>query len=152
MDGEYQYEVKGRWTRDRVGMATAEDFPAAIEFAAPPEFHGEGEKWTPEHFLVAAVVSCFVVTFRAIAEMTKLEFLDLEVDARGALRRDEHGWRFAQITLLPQATILREKDRELALKALKKAEHSCLVARALSVPVVMEACIKVAAMELASVT
>jgi len=97
-------------------------------------------------------VSCFVVTFRAIAEMTKLEFLDLEVDARGALRRDEHGWRFAQITLLPQATILREKDRELALKALKKAEHSCLVARALSVPVVMEACIKVAAMELASVT
>jgi len=152
MNPEYEYEVKGRWTRDRVGMATAEDFPNSIEFAAPPEFHGEDGKWTPEHFLVAAVVSCFVVTFRAIAEMSKLEFLDLQVDTKGTLRRDEHGWHFAQITLLPEVTILREKDQELALKALKKAEHSCLVARALSVPVCMETSIKVAAGELSSVT
>ncbi len=152
MDREYQYEVQARWMRDRVGIATAEDFPTSIEFAAPPEFHGENGKWTPEHFLVAGVVSCFVVTFRAIAELSKLEFLDLNVSAQGLLRRVQHGWHFAQITLLPVVTILRAEDRELALKALEKAEHSCLVARALSVPVVMEATITVAAAELASVT
>jgi organic hydroperoxide reductase OsmC/OhrA len=152
MNGEYQYEVKASWTRDRVGVATAEDFPGSIEFAAPPEFHGEDGKWTPEHFFIAAVVSCFVVTFRAVAEMSKLEFLDLQVNTTGTLRRDEHGWRFAQITLLPEVTILHEKDRGLALKGLKKAEHGCLVARAMSVPVVMETSIKVAAEELSSVT
>jgi len=152
MNGEYQYEVKASWTRNRAGIATAEDFPAAIEFAAPPEFHGEDGKWTPEHFLVAAVVSCFVVTFRAVAELSKLEFLDLQVDTIGALGRDQHGWRFTQMTLLPEVTILHEKDKELALKALKKAEHGCLVTKALSVPLVMETSIKVAASELSSIT
>lgn len=152
MNGEYQYEVKASWIRDRAGIATAEDYPAAIEFAAPPEFHGEDGKWTPEHFLVAAVVSCFVVTFRAIAEMSRLDFLDFQVNTTGTLRRDEHGWRFAQISLLPEVTILREKDKDLAVKGLKKAEHGCLVAKALSVPVVMETTIKVAAEELSSVT
>jgi peroxiredoxin-like protein len=152
MNGEYQYEVQAHWTRERAGIASAEDFPTAIEFSAPPEFHGEKEKWTPEHFLVAAVVSCFVVTFRAIAEISKLEFLDLEVNARGLLRRDQHGWHFAQIMLLPALTILREQDRELGQKGLKKAEGSCLIARSLTCPVVMEASITVAAAELASIT
>lgn len=143
MSNEHRYQVQGRWTRDRVGLAQAPGITESIEFAAPPEFKGEGGKWTPEHFLVAAVVSCFVVTFRAIAEMSKVEFLDLDVEAEGVLKQEQSGWRFAEITLSPTVTLAQEQDRELVLKGLRKAHNGCLIARGLAFPVTMEPTVRV---------
>lgn len=39
----------------------------------PPEFGGPERTWSPEHLFVAAVSSCLMTTFRAIAEMSELE-------------------------------------------------------------------------------
>jgi organic hydroperoxide reductase OsmC/OhrA len=143
MDSEYKYEVQAWWTRARAGIAGSPSISPMMDFAAPPEFKGEPGKWTPEHFLVAAVVSCFLVTFRAIAEMSKVELLELEVGAEGVLKPQPQGWRFSQVNLRPALTVGREQDRDLAMKALRKAEQSCLVARALNFPVTMEASVRV---------
>lgn len=143
MDTEYKYEVQAQWTWGRAGMASSPSVASIIDFAAPPEFNGEAGKWTPEHFLVAGVVSCFLVTFRAIAEISKVEVLELEVGAEGVLRPQQQGWRFCQIDLTAFVRIAGEQDRELVMKALKKAEQSCLVARALNFPVTMEPYIEV---------
>jgi organic hydroperoxide reductase OsmC/OhrA len=143
MDTEYKYEVQAQWTRERSGFVSSPSIESIIDFAAPPEFKGESGKWTPEHFLVAGVVSCFLITFRAIAEMSKVEVLELEVGAEGVLRPQQQGWRFCQIDLTAFLRIAREQDRELAMKALKKAEQSCLVAHALNFPITMEPYIEV---------
>jgi len=142
-DSEYKYEVQALWTRGRAGIAGSPSISPMIDFAAPPEFNGEPRKWTPEHFLVAAVVSCFLVTFRAIAEISKVELLELEVGAEGVLKPQQQGWRFSQINLRPAITVGREQDRDLAMKALKKAEQSCLVARALNFPLTVQASVRV---------
>ena len=70
MEDSYRFYVAAEWTDGRRGVTHAEADAPAIHFAAPPEFHGEAGVWTPEHFFLAALVSCYLVTFRAIAEMS----------------------------------------------------------------------------------
>jgi organic hydroperoxide reductase OsmC/OhrA len=83
MEMDYNYRVRGSWEVRRNGVVSAEGITEPkITFSAPVEFKGESGHWTPEHFLVAAVVSCFIVTFSAMAESSRLNFLSLGVSAR----------------------------------------------------------------------
>jgi len=72
------YCVKGIWNSQRKGVVSADKIEPKIAFSASPEFRGESGLWTPEHFLLAAVASCFVVTIYATAERSQMDFLDLE--------------------------------------------------------------------------
>ena len=37
-------------------------------------------RWTPEDLLLCAVASCYTTTFRAVAESSKFEYKDLQVE------------------------------------------------------------------------
>ena len=115
-----------------------ETIPRNINFAAPPEFGGEPGLWTPEHLLLASVVTCYATTLRAVAEASKLEFHGVEVPVEGKIEKLEGGFRFTQITLRPEVTIPREEDRERTGRVLEKAERVCLVSRSLNCAVVLE--------------
>ena len=77
-------------------------------FPRPPEFLGEPVRWTPEHFVVAAVASCFVSTFSGMAEKSRLDFASFSMDAKGVLGNEDGIWRFAEIKLRPVVAILNE--------------------------------------------
>ena len=81
---------------------------------------------------MGAVASCFISTFAAIAEMSKLEFVSLRLEAKGILEKGEGGYRFTEIFLYPELTIHAPADRERAQRLLEKAERDCLIARSLS--------------------
>lgn len=115
-----------------------------INFSAPPQFQGERGFWTPEHFLAAAVASCFVTTFRAISEISRFEPAGLEVSAEGILEKGEGGLQFTRVTLTPLLTVAREEDQERGMRLLEKAERSCLVSRSLKGQVTMEPHVQVA--------
>ena len=132
MDASHKYEVRVKCTRPRSGVVASDGVPRPISFSAPPEFLGEPGVWTPEHFFVAAVATCYVSTFSGMAEMSKFAFASLEVEAEATLEKDENGWRFTEVRLRPALKIAREQDRERADRLLAKAERSCLVARSIS--------------------
>jgi peroxiredoxin-like protein len=138
MSSGYDYKSTARWAADRRGLVNGEDIEQSIDFSAPPEFHGEPGLWTPEHFLVSAVATCFVTTFLAIAELSKLEPRSLEVAAEGTVEKAEGHFQFTRIIVRPVLAIDHESDRERAYRILEKAEHSCLVSRSLQSKVVME--------------
>jgi organic hydroperoxide reductase OsmC/OhrA len=98
---------------------------------------GEPGCWTPEHFLVAAVASCFVSTFSGIAEKFRFEFVSFHLDAEGGLGSQDGIWRFTEVKLRPVVTVLNEDDRYRAIHLLEKTEKSCLVARSLQLKVVL---------------
>jgi peroxiredoxin-like protein len=132
MEPSYRYSTTAHWSAHHTGIVEAEDIPRTINFSAPPEFRGEPGLWTPEHLLVAAVATCFISTFRAIAEASKLEIVSLEASVEGVLEKGEVGFRFTRFTVNPRLTIAREEDREKAGRLLTKAEHVCLVSRSLN--------------------
>jgi peroxiredoxin-like protein len=127
------------------GIVEAESIPRTINFAAPPEFGGEPGLWTPEHLLLSAVCTCFVSTFRAVADASKLEFHGMEVPGEGIIEKQEGGFRFTKVVLRPVLTIHREEDRERAGRLLEKAERVCLISRSLSCAIVLESKIVVEA-------
>ena len=145
MTPSYSFKVDAQWSGGRRGFVEGEPDVPRIHFAAPPQFQGENGFWTPEHFLLAAATSCFVTTFRAIAEISKFEFIGLEVSAEGIVEKGEGGFQFTRITLQPVLTVARESDQERGARLLEKAERSCLVSRSLKGQIVMQPQVHVAA-------
>jgi peroxiredoxin-like protein len=143
MEVQHEYRVKAFGAGARNGVVQAEGVLSSISFSAPPEFSGEPGRWTPEHFLVAAVAGCFVSTFSGIAEKSRLEFSTFKLDAEGLLRNAEGIWRFTEIRMRPVVTVLKEEDRDRAILLLEKAEKSCLVARSLQFKVTLVPEVKV---------
>jgi peroxiredoxin-like protein len=143
MEAHHEYRVHAFGAGGRNGVVSAEGVLSPISFSAPPEFLGEPGRWTPEHFLVAAVTSCFVSTFSGIAEKFRLEFATFNLDTEGVLGNEEGIWRFTEIKLRPVVTVLKEEDRDKAIRLLEKAERSCLIARSLQCKVVLFPAVKI---------
>lgn len=146
MSEVHTYRTAARWTGNRSGQVEAEGVREPLPFSAPPEFQGEPGRWSPETFFLAAANTCFLTTFVAIAEFSKLEFSAVEVSAEARLERvPGQGYRFTDLVVQPLVTLEREADREKAQRLLEKAEKSCIVARALATPLRVEATLRVEA-------
>ncbi len=133
------YSFSVRWQEGRSGLASAPGGLPEMEVASPPEFGGPGGRWTPEHLFVGAATSCWLTTFLAIAELSKLEFAAVEAAGEGFLERgDDRRFSISRIVLRPRVTVRREEDRDRAVRLIRKAEESCLVARSMRTAVVLE--------------
>jgi organic hydroperoxide reductase OsmC/OhrA len=103
-----------------------------IEVAPPPEFQGTRGVWTPEHLFVASVTCCYVTTFLAIAQLSKLEFASISCGATGKLEKVEgSGFEVTEITLRPNLVLRHARDAERAGRILEKAEVNCLISKSI---------------------
>jgi organic hydroperoxide reductase OsmC/OhrA len=103
-----------------------------LESAAPREFDGPGDRWSPESLLTAAVADCFVLSFRAVAAASKLAWIGLEARAQGTLERVEGRNRFTKFHTEATLRVPPGTDIERARKLLEKAEQICLVSNSLN--------------------
>lgn len=133
MEDLHRFRVVAWWASGRTGFAKSNSAPNAIHFSAPPALGGMDARWTPEDLLLCAVASCYTTTFRAVAEKSKFEYTDLQVEVDGAIKRAALGYEFGEITIRVGLTISQEGERARALTLLHKAQEICLVSRALSV-------------------
>ncbi len=139
METQYRYHASAQFHQsDRSFVELEHGAPRIVHFSAPPEFGGEPGSWTPEHFLLAAVASCYIATFKAVAKASKLEFQGIEVSADGLLEKETGGFRFTQISLKPTLILFDEDARELGVRLLEKSERVCLVSRSLSSKITLE--------------
>jgi peroxiredoxin-like protein len=139
MEDTHYYQVKVNWKKDRKGIASSASLHSPVEIATPPEFpKGVPGIWSPEHLLVAAANSCLMTTFLAIAENSKLEFLNFESNAIGKLEKVEGKYMISEITLSPVVSLKYEKDKEKAIKLLEKSEAACLISNSLKSRIILE--------------
>lgn len=116
----------------------------SLKTGAPLEFGGLGDCWSPETLLVAAVADCFVLSFRAIARASKLEWSSLGCEVVGVLDRVDRVTRFVEFSIKASLTVQADANRERADRILQKAEASCLITSSLNAPVHLETTIDVA--------
>jgi peroxiredoxin-like protein len=145
MANEHFYDVSVRWDAERKGIMTSEALPTKIEVATPPEFpKGMQGIWSPEHLFVAAINSCLMTTFLAIAENSNLKYKSFQSKAVGKLELVDGKYLMSEVTLLPNVVINAEADRERALKVLQKSEAACLISNSVKSKIVMQPQIEVA--------
>lgn len=104
---------------------------ASLVTAPPAEFGGPGDLWSPETLLVAAVADCFVLTFRAIARTSKLDWIAIDCQAEGVLDRIDGVTRFTRMEVRAALTVPPGTSESLAERLLEKAEQGCLVTNSL---------------------
>lgn len=136
-DFPHQYRVAARAERDSDVEVTAEGLPP-IATAPPRQFDGPGDRWSPEDLLVGAIADCLVLTFRAIARHSSLDWVHLECTVDGTLEKDRDGARFTTFKVRADLKIPADTDREKAERLLEKAESHCLVTASLSGDVTLE--------------
>ncbi len=144
METTYHYEVKVNWEADRKGPMSSPVLNTKIEVATPPEFpKGMPGIWSPEHLLVAAVNSCLMTTFLAIAENFKFEFIHFESNAIGTLEKVDGKLMICEVVLSPVLTIAPDADKEKAIRILEKSEAACLISNSVKAKIVFKPQIKI---------
>jgi organic hydroperoxide reductase OsmC/OhrA len=144
MEAAHRFRVDAWWTSGRTGIAKSSSAPNAIHFTSPPAFGGLEGRWTPEDLLLGAVASCFTTTFRTLAEYSKFEYTDLQVDVEAVVSKAETGYSLGEMFIRVNLLIPREEEQARALKLLHKAKGLCLVSRALAIEQTFEPAVKVA--------
>jgi len=133
MDETHGFRVIAWWASGRTGIAKSGSALNAIHFTAPSAFGGLDGRWTPEDLLLCAIASCYTTTFRALAEYSKFEYTDLQVEVEGTISKADTGYSFGEILIRANLIVPLAANEARALKLLHKAKGLCLVSRALSV-------------------
>ena len=141
----HSYNVSIFWSHDRKGKMCSPDLNVdgniaeCVDVATPPEFpKGIAGIWSPEHLFTAAISSCLMTTFLAIAENSKLDFVSFSCDAKGKLEKVDNKFMMSEVVLFPIVTIKDEASRERAMKVLQKAEANCLISNSVTSKILME--------------
>ena len=150
MEAHY-YNVHVAWNKDRRGTMWSPEFARngsienSIEVATPPEFpKGIAGIWSPEHLFTAAVSSCFMTTFLAIADNSKLDFTSFTCHAKGKLDLVDGRLQMSEVALQPVLMINKAEDRDRALRVLAKTEPACLITQSVKAKVTMNPVVNVA--------
>jgi peroxiredoxin-like protein len=151
MNAHY-YNVSVTWNKDRKGMMCSPELnmtgaaSTCLEVATPPQFpKGIEGIWSPEHLFTAAVASCYMTTFLAIAENSNLAFKSFKCESKGKLDQVDNKLSMTEVDLYPTVVLNREEDRERATRILAKTETACLITNSIKTTVNLYPTIEVAA-------
>lgn len=111
-------------------MISAPNLPQ-ISTAAPPEFGGPADAWSPEMLLCAAVADCFILTFRGIARAAHFEWFSLDCRVEGVLEHAGDAAQFTRFVTTARLAVRPGADTSNARRLLNRAEQGCLIANSL---------------------
>ena len=134
----HHYPVEALATPTGSVELKGEKLPAILS-APPIEFDGPGDQWSPEDLLVASVIDCFALTFRAVAHASQVSWSSLRCYAEGSLDRVEHVSRFVTMRIGAELVLTEGGDTERGKRLLEKAEKACLITNSLDLHVELDA-------------
>jgi organic hydroperoxide reductase OsmC/OhrA len=141
-DLPHHYSVSAAAEAESVVQLTSTGLPA-LQSAAPAEFGGPGDKWSPETLLVAAVTDCFILTFKAIARASKFSWVSLTCDVTGTLDKVDRLTQFTEFEVNASLLIPADMNEEKAMRLLEKAEQACLITNSLTATTELTASVQV---------
>jgi organic hydroperoxide reductase OsmC/OhrA len=140
MAKEHFYQVLIKWKEGRIGELSSPVLDKTIECVTPPEFpNGVPGIWSPEHLFAAAINSCYMATFLAIAENYKVEIASFECHTIAKLEMVEGRFLITSAEVSPVATLSHsDEDTEKALRIMEKAKAGCLVTNSIKTEIILK--------------
>ena len=88
---------------------------------------------------VSSANACVLLTFLAMARISRLEVARWRSNAKGTVERQEgQGWLFTGINIEVELTVSKSSDVERAERLVHKAEQNCLISQSMKTPVKLE--------------
>lgn len=143
MSTAHYYEVNTQWKEGRKGTLSSPVLNGTIECATPPEFpNGVPGIWSPEHLYAAAINSCYMATFLAVAENFKLAFKDFSCKTICKLEMIEGKFQITEAVIEPKVTLENvATDTEKATKVLEKSKSACLITNSIKTVIILNSTI-----------
>ena len=108
------------------------DVKTTIEVATPPDFTGGiPDIWSPEHLFLGSLSSCFMTTYLAIAEKSRLNIARFECNVIGQVELLEGHFEFTTINLFPKIFVAKDEAVQLGNEVLTKAYRHCIIANSI---------------------
>ena len=134
----YYYETEIEWRGDKNLRLASAELPA-ISAGAPPEFNGREGIWSPEHLFVASINTCYVLTFLAIAEFSKIAIVSFSSSAKGKLEKVVgSGYQVTEIVVKPKVVIALVDDLGRISRIFEKAKENCFVSNSIKSTIKLE--------------
>ncbi|WP_060872906.1 OsmC family protein [Myroides odoratus] len=138
MSQEHFYQVNLKWKEGRIGVLSSPVLDTVIECATPPEFvNGVPNIWSPEHLYAAAINSCFMATFLAIAENFKIEFDHFECKTNIKLELVERKYLITEASLFPIIKLKNLEHLDKTLRVIDKSKENCLVTNSMKTQIIV---------------
>ena len=130
-DAPFTYQA---YTRNH--SLSFKDGQEVITASASPGYLGDGSKADPEDLLVAALSSCHMLSFLAIAAKKKLTVNSYEDDAIGFLENDNGRLWITRVTLRPK--VVMDADAATLEHIHHLAHDACFIASSVKTDVTVE--------------
>ena len=129
----HEYHVSAEHNETQSLVVSADNLPS-LNVSPPIQFGGPGDAWSPEDLQLAAVSSCLILSFKAIAAASHLEWLSISCDTKGTLDKQDRKVCFTAFTTSVKIGINNEGDRAKAERIIHKADETCLISNSLNAP------------------
>lgn len=98
----------------------------------PSEFGGIDTEWSPEDLFSGSISSCYILTFKFLARMKKLDWVNIEVKVDANLEKAQKGLKFTTVLISPKLTVCCSNDVDPFLELLYKAKDNCLITNSMN--------------------
>ncbi len=130
-DTAFTYEA---YTRNHtIGFKDGREILTA---SASPAYRGDAGKADPEDMLVAALSSCHMLSFLAIAAKKRLTVTSYQDDASGFLESEGGKLWMTRVILRPKVEI--DADRQALMQIHHMAHEACFIANSVKTDVTVE--------------
>ena len=134
----FYYETEIEWTKEKEGQICGQGLPA-VTVGTPPEFKGREGTWSPEHLFVASLNTCFMLTFLAIAENSKVTLFSFSSTAKGKLEKvPGSNYQITEIVVKPRVVIASVSDLGRMPRILEKAKENCFISNSIKSAIKIE--------------
>jgi peroxiredoxin-like protein len=134
----FYYETKVEWKKEKEGQIGGPSLPE-VTVGAPPEFKGRQGLWSPEQLFVASMNTCYMLTFLAIAENSKVSLVSFSSTAKGKLEKVAGGnYQITEILVKPTVVLASVNDLGRMPRILDKAKENCFVSNSIKSAVKLE--------------
>lgn len=124
------------WSNGSCGIVSSPSVKQSVSVAAPPEFGGPENEWSPEHLFLSSVTSCFMSTYLVFVKKMKFENAGFECTGTGQVEIVEGKYKFTFIHIYPKAYVANEDDMEKAQMAMEKAKKYCLISNSINAEII----------------
>ncbi len=128
------FHLKAHWPGGRNDSGTIETKNLQTTVSIPPEMDGPGIGTNPDEMLLGAAATCYIITLAAMMERSKIQKIDLTMESEGIVDVTKGVITYQKIIHKPVVTIKHDPSKDISTilqKLAIKAEHSCMISRAL---------------------
>ncbi len=135
-DGISVHRARVRWDADKEDLRahTIELAEQRLAASSAPEFGGDADRADPEEMFVAALSSCHMLWFLALARAERLRVTAYEDEPEGTM----DATRFTGVVLRPRVSFEEDPGIERVTGLHHRAHERCFIANSVSCPVEVE--------------